>query len=264
MGHRPCCYGAQPACSPLLHPTALGPGTLATPPPPTPAPLGAAVGGRGATRLLHPSHRRSRSPALRRRRVPGGGSGRWCSQTRGGCRWSGGSRPRRSRRGSRARRRSGHPRPGTARRRSGAGAGHSAGRRLHPSRPRSPPRCHRPRRPAHNARRRGRQTPTRRNAARTGTAPVRTGNAIDLPRTCCGDGDGSALGCSPPSWHHRPGIPAAGRCWMAVPARCCTRRGDSPVLAALLHHGTGREGKAIPETRALGGLDAATICQRRG
>lgn len=33
MGHRPCCYGAQPACSPLLHPTALGPGTLATPPP---------------------------------------------------------------------------------------------------------------------------------------------------------------------------------------------------------------------------------------
>lgn len=45
MGHRPRCYGAQPACSPLLQPTALGPGTPTMPPPSTPGPSrGGAVG----------------------------------------------------------------------------------------------------------------------------------------------------------------------------------------------------------------------------
>lgn len=210
--------------------------------------------GAGAAHLPHLSRRRSRSPAPRRRHVPGGCSGRWRSGTPGGRRQVGGIHARLSRRRSRARRRSGRPRARTAPWRSGAGGGRSVGRRLHPSRPRSRPRCRRARLLAHSARWCGRGTPSRGSGAGAGRAGRWARIATARPRTCCGV--------------------AGAQSWCVVPAcllctRCCrggTRDGDtppaphSPVLAALLHPGAGWEGDALPDTRALGGVDAAALC----
>lgn len=189
--------------------------------------------GAGAAHLPRPSRRRSRSPAPRRRHVPGGCSGRWRSGTPGGRRRAGGSRARRSRRRSRARRRSGRPRARTAPRRSGAGGGRSAGRRPRPSRPRSRPRCRRARRPARSARWCGRGTPSRGSGAGAGRAGRRGRIATARPRTCCG-----AAGAQ--SWCVVPACPLCTRC------RSGTRDGDTPTRTPL----TSSCSPAAPRRRA--------------
>lgn len=110
--------------------------------------------------------------------------------------------------------------------------------------------------------------PGARHAAPAGAAGELRVGAAGLGRAGLGAGGASPQpgraraagrpGLSPGAWCPRAcSVPAAAAApGMGTPPPAP----HSPVLAALLHPGAGREGDALPDTRALGGVDAAALC----